>query len=372
MRRAWRLLAAAALCGAITVPLTASAQGGDYQVSNYATGLNGPRGLTWDANGNLVVAEAGPAGGTGSIVSLRDTNGNGMIDNESEMKALINGIPSLTDETPEGVLTTGISGVAMSADGQWYFVQGGGIDPNSDQLGSLWSTAAAAGSNPLRVANPYAKLSLYEAANNPDGTEVDSNPYGVVVDAEGNAYVTDAGANDVLMVKPDGTISTYAVFPPVEVDPSLGLPFPVTDFVPTGITWGPDGALYVGGLTGFPFGEGKAMVYRLEDANSDGNAMGAGEMTVYADGLTTVTGIAFDNDGNLVVSEFYSGLPMTAPDEPGKVVKVMPNGTQEVIADGLITPTGITVGPDNTVYVSEEFAGQIVAIRESTPDMGGQ
>jgi sugar lactone lactonase YvrE len=178
--------------------------------------------------------------------------------------------------------------------------------------------------------------------------------------------VNDAGANATLKIAPDGTISTYAVYPPVEVPAELGLPFPVTDAVPTGLAIGPDGALYVSLLTGFPFSEGASMVYRLEDADGDGNAMGEGEMTVYASGLTTSTALAFGPDGTLYATEFRG--PLTDPTgqaiATGDVVAWVDGGWQTV-ADGLITPTGLAVSADGTIYVSEEFAGMVAAIHES-------
>jgi sugar lactone lactonase YvrE len=211
-------------------------------------------------------------------------------------------------------------------------------------------------------------------ANNPDGAQIDSNPYSIVVDADGNAFVNDAGANATLMVAPDGTISTYAVYPSVAVPDELAqiFGFSFTDAVPTGLAMGPDGALYVSLLTGFPFSEGASMVYRLEDTNGNGNAMDDGEMTVFADGLTTSTALAFGPDGTLYATEFRG--PLT--DETGQNIATgrvveWADGAWETIADGLITPTGLAVGADGTVYVSEEFAGVIMSIHASSEATDG-
>jgi len=242
-------------------------------------------------------------------------------------------------------------------------------DYNTNQFFSVWSSAASNEStNPLRTLNPYAQLAQYEVANNPDGAQIDSNPYSIVVDADGNAFVNDAGANATLMIAPDGTISTYAVYPSVEVPEELaqifGIPF--TDAVPTGLAVGPDGALYVSLLTGFPFSEGASMVYRLEDTDGNGSAMDDGEMTVFADGLTTSTALAFGADGTLYATEFRGPLTDLSGENiaTGRVVE-WADGAWETIADGLVTPTGLAVGADGTVYVSEEFAGMVMAIRST-------
>src|SRR5690606_34791397 len=115
---------------------------------------------------------------------------------------------------------------------------------------------------------------------------------------------------------------------------------PTMQAVPTGMIVGPDGAVYVSTLTGFPFAPGEARVYRLADLNGDGDALDNGEMTVYASGLTSATDLAFDADGNLFVTQFSAN--MLGENVPGQLVRVS-GGTVEVVVDGLITPTGVAV-----------------------------
>jgi hypothetical protein len=291
-----------------------------------------------------------------------DLDGNGMADNEAERKSVLNGLPSYYFEEEDAYL--GPSGIAVVGD-ETYFVTGGFFDFNNEDWAAVWSTAAPNNStNPLRVANPYAWLAPYEAANNPDGTDINPNPYGLVVDAEGYAYVNDAGANVTYRVAPDGSLGIFALWPPF---PNT-LPFgpPVVHAVPTGITWGPDGALYIGFLTGGPFGEGASAVYRLSDVNGDGDAMDDGEMEVYADGLTTVTAIAFDDEGNLLATEFRGFLTSENPEDfaSGRVVE-WHDGEWHVLADGLFSPTGLAVGWDGTIYVALEYPGVIMQIHEA-------
>jgi len=174
--------------------------------------------------------------------------------------------------------------------------------------------------------------------------------------------VNDAGANTTWMVMPDGTLMPYAVYPVFPNPTDFGPP--VVDMVPTGLTVGPDGALYVSFLTGFPFLEGASMVYRLEDTNGDGDAMDAGEMSVYADGLTTSTAITFDAEGNLYSTEFRGFL--TGQDmNTGRVVE-WEDGEWVTVADGLTSPTGLAVGWDGTIFVTQEFVGQVMAITEGS------
>src|SRR5205809_3255361 len=59
-----------------------------------------------------------------------------------------------------------------------------------------------------------ADLGDYEAEFNPDPRIVDSNPFGLLA-LPGGTVVADAGGNTLLLVRPNGDISTLAVMPPV-------------------------------------------------------------------------------------------------------------------------------------------------------------
>ena len=364
-----RIAALVALLGLLAAPASAAADGG-YSVMPYATGLQHPRGLTIDPNGQLVVTNVGTGHDDGSIWRLHDLDGNMMADNGAEMKPLAVDLPSaFFNETTGEIL--GSSDAAFGPDGTLYAVTGQlGADYHSRTYFSLWSSAAPNEStNSLRTINPYAQLGEYEIANNPAGGPIDSDPHSLKVMDNGNVFVNDAGGNDTLMVTPDGTITTYAVYPPVEVPADMAAMYgvPYADPVPTGLAMGPDGALYVSLLTGFPFAEGASVVYRLQDMNGDGDAMDAGEMTVYADGLTTSTALAWSADGHLLATEFRGPLTDLSGQNiaTGRVVEWV-NGSWETVADGLVTPTGLAVGWDGTIYVSMEFANTIMQIHEGS------
>ncbi|MFN3303928.1 MAG: ScyD/ScyE family protein [Roseateles sp.] len=100
-------------------------------------------------------------------------------------------------------------------------------------------------------------ISGHEALANPGGGALDSNPWNFA-QAAGGTLVTDAGANALLRVAADGSVSTLAVF-----DARVFSPVRPTESVPTGVAIGPDGAAYVGELTGFPFPAGAARIHRV-------------------------------------------------------------------------------------------------------------
>jgi len=134
--------------------------------------------------------------------------------------------------------------------------------------------------------------------------------------------------------------------------------------VPTTVTMGPDGAYYVGELTGFPFPVGGARIYRVVPGSAP---------EVYAEGFTNIIDIAFGPDGSLYVVEFNAKglLQAEGPggDPSGALIRVAPDRSRTTIASqGLITPAGVAVGPDNALYVSNFGAvagqGQVVRIEQ--------
>lgn len=191
-----------------------------------------------------------------------------------------------------------------------------------------------------------ADIAGFEAANNPDGGVPDSNPYGVLAEP-GQRYVTDAGGNDLLRVGSNGAITVVAVFPSTPAPP----PFNSSEAVPTEVTRGPDGALYVSMLTGAPFLPGAAAIYRIGDG---------GAVQLHQGGFKAITDHAWAADGSLYVLEFD-----TAPfffGAPGRLTRVAPDGSRTVISETLTNPTGVVVGPDGAVYVSNR--GNVAGVGE--------
>jgi glucose/arabinose dehydrogenase len=113
--------------------------------------------------------------------------------------------------------------------------------------------------------------------------------------------------------------------------------------VPTNVVVGPDGALYVSQLTGFPFPVGAANIYRVEPGSSP---------EVFASGLTNVTDLAFDRHGNLYVVEFAAN-GLASGDPTGALIKIRPDGSRETVLDeGLVNPYGVAIGKRGDIYVS--------------------
>jgi sugar lactone lactonase YvrE len=173
---------------------------------------------------------------------------------------------------------------------------------------------------------------------------VDSNVHSVAA-GPGGQVVADAGGNSLVQIKSNGRQSTLAVFPSRTV-PHPFIPGGTVDMhaVPTSVVQGPDGARYVGQLTGFPFPPGGANVYRVVPGSAP---------TVFASGFTNLIDIAFDNAGNMYVLEIDQSSLLFDPEFNGRLVRVNTDGSRDVlVSDGLFAPGGIAMGPDGAAYVT--------------------
>jgi hypothetical protein len=374
-RARWAVVLAAA--GVVSASGVAAAGYGDYgdgkpgngyggsEVHVIADGLDNPRGV--DIRGRQVlVAEAG-RGGEGPCVP--DPEGEGevclgatgavtRVTPGGEQRRIVTGLPSIAGE--DGSSALGLHDVAAGRGGL-FGVIGLGADPaRREELG----TGGALLAHLVRLApgdvQPIADLGAFEAAEDPDG-EPDTNPYSLLLDGR-QVVVADAGGNDLVTVDRGGEVSLLATFPDVMVPAPdfLGLP-PGTEIpmqaVPTTVTKGPDGAYYVGQLTGFPFVPGAAKVWRVVPGEAP---------TVYAEGFTNIIDIEFDRKGRLWVLEI-SKNGLLSGDPAGALIRVDQYGKHTEVAPGELTaPGGLAIAKDGSIYVTNNSilagAGELLHI----------
>jgi hypothetical protein len=282
---------------------------------------------------------------------------------------VLTGLPSVAEEG--GVAAIGPVDLGFSRWTGYLLVgnPGGGpatreqFGPGAGRFGKLLKVN-------LRGIRSVADFPRFEEANNPDGgagafpgEEIDSNPNGLLVRKHAQ-LVADAGGNDLLRVGRKGRISVVAVFPTQQV-PNPGIPgLPdVLDVqaVPTSVVTGPDGAYYVGQLTGFPFPPGKASVFRVRPGRAP---------RVYAGGFTNIIDIAFDKRGRLYVLEIATnGLANTPEGElpVGRLVRVNKDGSRTTLAsEGLAAPGGFVLRHGYAYITNNSIlsdAGQVVKVR---------
>jgi hypothetical protein len=342
-----RGLSLAAVAGLVALLASSPAAAGDAAspvVTVVASGMNSPRGLEIVGEGSFLVAEAGK-GGSGPCGE--GPEGEVCVGRSGAVTHVLSGVPHpLVDlpslAPPDGSGAIGPHDVGMGSDGALYATVGLAGSPDSREqfgrrgtlLGHLVRMTGSGG------VEDVADLTGYEARRNPDGGAVDSNPYGLLR-LRGRSVVTDAGGNSLLRVSDDGHIRTLAVFPDRIIDFD-GEDFPM-QAVPTTVARGPDGAFYVGQLTGFPFPEGGARVFRVVPGERP---------QVYARGFTNIIDIAFDARGNLYVLEIaHNSL---ASDAPFGALSVMsPTGETRVLLDeGLVFPTSVALAGRHELFVT--------------------
>jgi glucose/arabinose dehydrogenase len=342
MRKVISLVAAGAVVFGFAAPASAKPPSPPWRV---ATGLDNPRGLTIGPHGELFVAEAGKGGAgpcrTGAEGGQVCFGASGAITEvvRGEQRRIAHGLPSEAGEG--GAQAIGPSDVTVGRDGKLYFTVGLGGNPAlRGRLTYLRNNAKLfrlTGHGPAVVADPGA----FEARVNPDGVQPpDTNP-NAVLGVRGGELVVDAGGNSLLKAGSRGHLSKVAVFG--------SLPGPV-QAVPTSVVAGPDGAYYVGELTGAPFPAGAARVWRIVPGRPP---------TVYATGFTNIIDLAWGPDRRLYVLEIAQhGL--ASGDLSGALLRVEPSGPPTtIVGTGLTAPGGLAIG-GHYAYVSNfsVFAGQ--------------
>jgi len=363
-------------------------------------GLHNPRGIAFGPEGALYVAEAGCGASTSDcqvnaplsscIQLLFDgtlvTQCLGLTGSISRLwngiqERVATGLPSVAARN--GSNATGPTDVSLLGVGNLYATIGLRYDPTARSqfppLGPLLAQLihvpasaifASSDHTPFRAFSTewlVADLGTFEAAGNPDEGDLDSNPYGLLSVPDG-WIVADAGGNSLLKIDRQGNTSLLAFFqsrgtnPPRPAFPPPSLS-PVTDAVPTAVVIGPDGAYYVSELTGVPFVDGTANVYRIVPGDPPRLFL---VDDAFLTGFKMIIDMAFDDDGNLYVLEHATGAVQQTG--LGVLIRVTPdknqpdiaaqyrNGTRTTVLSGLARPMSVAVGPDGAVYISRGLA----------------
>lgn len=286
--------------------------------------LGAPRGLAFDANGNLLVAVAGTGGESSFILSGPDgeapvTAGlSGRVISiapDGTASNRIEGLPSYSFPMETG----GVYRIIPQGESLWLLFSGTG----AGNTGAYWADSIVEYDAETLVVNNVINLNAFEVANDPDGNGYDTNVADIAWAADGTLYIVDAGGNDLLSWTAESGLQLVHAW--------------TDNPVPTSIEVAENGDLYIGFLgAGMLPGAGK-----IEQWSN-------GELVETFSGLSTVTDILLEGDTLYAVQlmEFTEQGP-----GPGSVVMVAADGVTPV-AEGLPAPFGIAQGEDGALYVT--------------------
>jgi sugar lactone lactonase YvrE len=178
----------------------------------------------------------------------------------------------------------------------------------------------------------FIDLWAYEAANNPDGNEIDSNVNDIAWASDGTMYIVETGANSLYSWTADDGLQVVQVW--------------AENPVPDSIRFASNGDIYIGFL-GAGLGPGAA---RIEHWSAD-----ASELIETFEGLTAVTDIALDADDNLYAVQFFQFGDQGPAPNSGSVVMVTADAITP-IAENLSFPFGLAQAPDGSWAVTVNSA----------------
>ena len=301
-------------------------------VSTVIEGLHSPMGLEKDEKGRLWVVEGGTGKCDGTVSIIID----GKI------------YPVITDFASNIFENGDVNGPThlifidkclyiLAPKGKMYKAQVADFKP---------------GDAPVKASSlAFEDIGTFVLAYNFVNNAHDSHPYNLTAGPDEAIYITDAGANAIIRRAKNGALSVVAEVPGV----NNPLPFgpPVVQSVPTGIIWDGNNFL-VTTLLGFPFPQGKAIIYKISLT---------GAVSIYQDGFTTLVDIAQGNtNGHLVLEHGSFGATGFVPNT-GRLVWA--NGlTATELKGGLNIPVGIKQTDEHTWYVTSLGDGSILKVTE--------
>lgn len=289
-----------------------------------ADGLLNPRNITFDADGNLYIAEAGVSGAqmTSADTAYGATARISMLAPDGSLSVAVSGLISYRDGNPLGAHAVEVTDESI------WFVLGETGDFTIPFTHALVEVDKETG----RV-KTFVDLLELELTEDPDGNpNGESNATDFEVAPDGSIIIANAGCNCLMTWNETDGLSVAVVWP-----------FDTDNPVPTSVEIGPDGDIYVGFLTGFPFPQGGARIERWS----------GGELVQTYEGLTAVTGLLVTEDGSIYASEF--GV-FEQGWGPGRVVLVTDEGVEPVM-EGLTAPYGLAQAPDGTIVVAVNSIG---------------
>jgi hypothetical protein len=294
----------------------------DGEAEVLVDGLSNPRNLSVDADGNIYVAEAGNAGPllTDADAAYGASSQITMISPDGEAEAVVTGLISYREGN-----SLGAHGVLVTDESIWLVLG------ETGDFRIPWTHALVELDKETGRVKTFVDLLTLELEEDPDGNDnQQSNATDFAVGDDGTIYIANAGCNCLMTWTAEAGLAAPVVWSFEDDNP-----------VPTAVEIGPDGDIYVGFLTGFPFPVGGSRVERWS----------GGELVETYEGLTGVTGLHVDDMGTIYAVEFGTEFVPGEGWAPGRVVEVTADGPVPIV-EGLTTPYGITKDADGNLLVT--------------------
>jgi hypothetical protein len=303
-----------------------------------ASGLRQPRQLQYTADGTLYIAESGIGGDVAlSSIATRTvqaglTSRISAVGPDGKWSIAQEGLPSTANGGAPNF--NGATSVQVTDDSYWVTI---GYGP--DQKGMAFTLFH----NVMQIDRKTHRIkriidtwvgAVAEKAPSVDGMA--SNPVDIAVAKDGTVLIADASANILWAWTEKGGLKVAAKWAVKDDNP-----------VPTSVTVGPDGDIYVGMLTGFPFPAGKARIERWS----------GGKLKQTYNGLTMVTDVLVTKEGDIYAAQYAEFGDRGPKPLSGKVVKVKADGKgADVVMEGLPLAYGLAQNPKDGSIVASVFA----------------
>jgi hypothetical protein len=311
-----------------------------------AKGLNSPRSLTWGPRGRLLVAEVGGAPETcrGTGYATRCFGFTGSVADISSGKPvrIAEGLASNFNEEE----VVGANSLVYSR-GSLYVLETGAPQtvrsdlpadlqkPLKEQYGALLQIK---GGKATPVSNPGSVNYQWTQENEP-GKPPHANPYALTANPRGGFYLVDASTNMLSSIDRRGHVEILAKVP----NTAAG-----KDAVPTCVAVGPDGDVYMGGITGHGSSATAASIHRYSPET--------GRMTEWQSGFSAINGCGFGANGDFYVTEFDTTGFLPTGDPDGRIIQINHrDNSRTALGEGkLFAPSGFLAGPDGSIYVADK------------------